>query len=144
MNRQECQQCTADRKSELHLEAVKLNWSLFSPLFKWSLYPQQVQKGTSEEKTNTTKKKCEYDCVHTDSDCCRVSYRPSNLLRSYGGLSTKTKDGRITGITHSNNPMCTCGGKSHVTVPHSFILHEHNPTSFAFFPHFWFCCHIPA
>lgn len=28
------------------------------------------------------KKKC--DCVHTDSDCCRVSYRPSNLLRSYG------------------------------------------------------------
>lgn len=81
MNRQECQQCTADRKSELHLEAVKLNWSSFSPLFKW-LYPQQVQKGTSEEKTNTTKKK--YDCVHTDSDCCRVSYRPSNLLRSYG------------------------------------------------------------
>lgn len=55
MNRQECQQCTADRKSELHLEAVKLNWSSFSPLFKW-LYPQQVQKGTSEEKTNTTKR----------------------------------------------------------------------------------------
>lgn len=29
--------------------------------------------------------------------------------------------------------MCTCGGKSHITVLHSSILHEHNPTGFAFF-----------
>lgn len=122
MNRQEYQQCKADRKSELHLEAVKLNWSSFSPLFKWSLYPQQVQKGTSEEKTNTTKKKYEYDCVHTDSDCCRVSYRPSNLLRSYGGLSTKTKDGRITGSSPTQTIRCAHVGVKAILLFHTLLF----------------------
>lgn len=87
-----------------------------------------MQKGTSEEKTNTTKKKCGYDCVHTDSD----SYRPSNLLRSYEGLSTKTKDGRITGSSPTQTIRCARGGKSHITVSHCLFCTNTIPPALHF------------